>query len=42
MAHRGETFHKDVSCIADLKALGSRRLPAMVRGEYVYESRGYR
>ncbi|KAL4750641.1 hypothetical protein BDW72DRAFT_213262 [Aspergillus terricola var. indicus] len=34
MAHRGESFHKDVSCIADLKALGSSRLPAMVRDYY--------
>lgn len=33
MAHRGETLDKNVSCIADLKALGSRRLPVMVRGE---------
>lgn len=32
MAHRGETLHKDVSCIADLKELGSRQLPVMVRG----------
>jgi (S)-2-hydroxy-acid oxidase len=32
MAHRGESFHQDVSCIADLKALGSSRLPGMVRG----------
>ncbi|PYH96499.1 FMN-dependent dehydrogenase [Aspergillus ellipticus CBS 707.79] len=34
MAHRGETFHKDVSCIADLKALGSKKLPVMVREYY--------
>ncbi|PLB42156.1 alpha-hydroxy acid oxidase [Aspergillus candidus] len=34
MAHRGESFHKDVSCIADLKALGSSRLPKMVRDYY--------
>ncbi|PYH30907.1 alpha-hydroxy acid oxidase [Aspergillus neoniger CBS 115656] len=34
MAHRGETFHKDVSCIADLKAIGSKKLPKMVRDYY--------
>ncbi|KAL4887808.1 FMN-dependent dehydrogenase [Aspergillus ambiguus] len=34
MAHRGETLSKDVSCIADLKKLGSRRLPPMVRDYY--------
>ncbi|KEY82989.1 dehydrogenase FMN dependent [Aspergillus fumigatus] len=33
MAHRGETLHNEVSCIADLKALGSSKLPKMVRGE---------
>lgn len=32
MAHRGETLHKDVSCIGDLKRMGSSRLPTMVRG----------
>lgn len=32
MAHRGETLHKHVSCIADLKALGSKNLPVMVKG----------
>lgn len=43
MAHRGETLDKDVSCIADLKALGSRRLPPMVRGllsPWVYRALG--
>ncbi|PWY96175.1 FMN-dependent dehydrogenase family protein [Aspergillus sclerotioniger CBS 115572] len=34
MAHRGETFEKNVSCIADLKALGSKKLPKMVRDYY--------
>ncbi|KAJ5673783.1 hypothetical protein N7462_009222 [Penicillium macrosclerotiorum] len=34
MAHRGETFHKDVCCIADLKELGSRRLSPMARDYY--------
>ncbi|RJE21100.1 S-2-hydroxy-acid oxidase [Aspergillus sclerotialis] len=34
MAHRGETLHKDVSCIADLKRMGSSRLPTMVRDYY--------
>ncbi|BCS21676.1 alpha-hydroxy acid oxidase [Aspergillus puulaauensis] len=34
MAHRGESFAQDVSCIADLKKLGSSRLPAMVRDYY--------
>ncbi|KAJ5320218.1 hypothetical protein PENANT_c010G09097 [Penicillium antarcticum] len=34
MAHRGETFHKDVCCIADLKRLGSARLAPMVRDYY--------
>ncbi|KAL5356578.1 FMN-dependent dehydrogenase [Aspergillus floccosus] len=34
MAHRGETLSKDVSCIADLKEFGSRRLPPMVRDYY--------
>lgn len=33
MAHRGETLHKDVCCIADLKRLGSSRLAPMVRGK---------
>lgn len=33
MAHRGETLHKDVCCIADLKKMGSSRLAPMVRGE---------
>ncbi|KAJ5227158.1 uncharacterized protein N7469_007164 [Penicillium citrinum] len=33
MAHRGETLHKDVCCIADLKELGSKRLSPMVRDE---------
>jgi hypothetical protein len=33
MSHRGETLHKDVCCIADLKELGSKRLSPMVRGE---------
>lgn len=32
MAHPGETLHKNVSCIADLKALGSKNLPVMVKG----------
>ena len=32
MSHRGETLHKDVCCIADLKELGSKRLAPMVRG----------
>ncbi|GKZ85136.1 hypothetical protein AnigIFM56816_010902 [Aspergillus niger] len=34
MAHRGETFHKDVNCIADLKAMGSKKLPKMVKDYY--------
>ncbi|KAE8372034.1 FMN-dependent dehydrogenase [Aspergillus bertholletiae] len=34
MAHRGETLHKDISCIADLKAQGSKKLPRMVRDYY--------
>ncbi|KAH3105518.1 hypothetical protein KXX00_004113 [Aspergillus fumigatus] len=34
MAHRGETLHNEVSCIADLKALGSSKLPKMVRDYY--------
>ncbi|KAJ5408746.1 hypothetical protein N7509_002629 [Penicillium cosmopolitanum] len=34
MAHRGETLHKDVCCIADLKELGSKRLSPMVRDYY--------
>ncbi|KAJ5172509.1 hypothetical protein N7492_005102 [Penicillium capsulatum] len=34
MSHRGETLHKDVCCIADLKDLGSRRLSPMVRDYY--------
>ncbi|KAL4802441.1 FMN-dependent dehydrogenase [Aspergillus unguis] len=34
MAHRNESFHKNVSCIADLKALGSSKLPSMVRDYY--------
>jgi hypothetical protein len=34
MAHRGETLHKDVCCIADLKRLGSSRLAPMVRGKF--------
>ncbi|KAJ5474506.1 hypothetical protein N7475_004072 [Penicillium sp. IBT 31633x] len=34
MAHRGETLHKDVCCIADLKELGSNRLAPMVRDYY--------
>ena len=34
MAHRGETFEKNVSCIADLKTLGSKKLPKMVRGRF--------
>ncbi|KAF7596368.1 hypothetical protein BBP40_002112 [Aspergillus hancockii] len=34
MAHRGETLHKDIACIADLKALGSEKLPQMVRDYY--------
>ncbi|KAL4863613.1 hypothetical protein BDV12DRAFT_201929 [Aspergillus spectabilis] len=34
MANRAETFHKHVNCIADLKALGSSRLPTMVRDYY--------
>ncbi|KAI9034770.1 alpha-hydroxy acid oxidase [Aspergillus affinis] len=34
MAHRGETLHKNVSCIADLKALGSKKLPVMIRDYY--------
>ncbi|KAJ5112350.1 hypothetical protein N7532_000395 [Penicillium argentinense] len=34
MAHRGETLHKDVCCIADLKDLGSKCLPPMVRDYY--------
>lgn len=35
MAHRGETLHKHVSSIADLKALGSKNLPVMVKGMLV-------
>ncbi|OGM42082.1 (S)-2-hydroxy-acid oxidase [Aspergillus bombycis] len=34
MAHRGETLHKDISCIADLKVQGSKKLPRMVRDYY--------
>ncbi|KAJ5447019.1 Aldolase-type TIM barrel [Penicillium cf. griseofulvum] len=34
MAHRGETLHKDVCCIADLKKMGSSRLAPMVRDYY--------
>ncbi|KAJ5133514.1 hypothetical protein N7448_001459 [Penicillium atrosanguineum] len=34
MSHRGETLHKDVCCIADLKELGSKRLSPMVRDYY--------
>ncbi|BCR84616.1 alpha-hydroxy acid oxidase [Aspergillus chevalieri] len=34
MAHRGETLHKHISCIADLKALGSKNLPVMVKDYY--------
>jgi (S)-2-hydroxy-acid oxidase len=42
MAHRGETLHNEVSCIADLKALGSSKLPKMVRGEQIQSVRGTR
>ncbi|OJJ99657.1 hypothetical protein ASPACDRAFT_52330 [Aspergillus aculeatus ATCC 16872] len=34
MAHRGVSYDKNVSCIADLKALGSQNLPVMVREYY--------
>ncbi|KAJ6108434.1 hypothetical protein N7523_009757 [Penicillium sp. IBT 18751x] len=34
MSHRGESLHKDVCCIADLKELGSKRLSPMVRDYY--------
>ncbi|KAJ6172037.1 hypothetical protein N7470_001104 [Penicillium chermesinum] len=34
MSHRGETLHKDVCCIADLKEMGSKRLAPMVRDYY--------
>ncbi|KAL2827319.1 FMN-dependent dehydrogenase [Aspergillus cavernicola] len=34
MARRGESYHKDVTCIADLKALGSSKLPSMIRDYY--------
>ena len=32
MAHRGESLHEDVSCIADVRKLGSEKLSPMVRG----------
>ncbi|KAI9370257.1 FMN-dependent dehydrogenase [Aspergillus egyptiacus] len=34
MAHRGKSYDEEVSCIADLKALGSSKLPTMVRDYY--------
>lgn len=39
MAHRGESLHKDVCCIADLKKLGSSRLAPMVRGIDPHQNR---
>lgn len=33
MSHRGETLHKDVCCIADLKEAGGKNLNKMYRGE---------
>lgn len=33
MSHRGETLHKDVCCIADLKEAGGKNLGKMYRGE---------
>lgn len=33
MAHRGETLHSEVACIADLKAQASKNLPPMIRGD---------
>ncbi|KAJ5738950.1 hypothetical protein N7493_002105 [Penicillium malachiteum] len=34
MSHRGETLHKDVCCIADLKKMGGKKLPIMYRDYY--------
>ncbi|KAJ6031309.1 hypothetical protein N7540_002041 [Penicillium herquei] len=34
MAHRGESLHKDVCCIADLKEMAGKKLPIMYRDYY--------
>lgn len=42
MANRGVSYDAKVHTIADLRELGSRKLPVMYRGEYFVSAQRFR